>query len=82
VMNMDQTPLAFELTTTGRTYANKGDHIVFLRSGPSGWEKRHATLIITIHVNGLPHIKPVLIYARKEGLRNLPRRLEMKVLFA
>ena len=36
VMNMDQTPLAFELIITGRIYANKGNHTIFLRSGPSG----------------------------------------------
>jgi len=48
VINMDQSPLAFELTTTGRTYAKKGDHTVFLRSGPSGWEKRNCTLMIAV----------------------------------
>lgn len=80
VINIDQTPLAFELTTTRRTYTKKGDHTVFLRSGPSGWEKRHATLIITIHTDGLPHTKPVLIYTGKEGLGNRTRRLKIQVI--
>jgi hypothetical protein len=79
VINMDQSPLAFELTTTGRTYANKGDHTVFLRGGPSGWEKRNCTLMISISEDGLPHVKPLMIYAGAEGIRNRPRRLEMKV---
>ena len=79
VINMDQSPLAFELTTTGRTYAKRGDHTVFLRSGPSGWEKRHATLMIAIHADGIAHTKPVLMFAGAEGAGNLPRRLERKV---
>jgi hypothetical protein len=76
---MDQSPLAFELTTTGRTYAKKGDYTVFLRLGPSGWEKRHATLMIAIHADGIAHTKPVLMFAGVEGAGKRLRHLEMKV---
>jgi hypothetical protein len=77
VINMDQTPLTFELTTTGWTYTKKGNHTIFLRSGPLGWEKRHATLMIIIHVDSLPYTKLVLIYAGKEGSGNKKRRLKI-----
>ena len=80
VMNIDQTPLAFKLTTTRRTYTKKGNYTVFLRSGLLRWEKRHATLIIAIYADGLPHTKLVLIYAGKEGLENKSRYFKMQVI--
>jgi hypothetical protein len=36
--------------------------------------------MIAIHADSLPHTKPVLIYAGREGKGKLPRQLEMKVI--
>lgn len=71
-------PLAFEPTTTGGTYAKKGEHTVFLRSGPSGWGKRNCTLMIAVSADGLPHIKPAIMYGGAESIGKRPRQLEMK----
>jgi hypothetical protein len=38
--------------------------------------------MITITANGLPYIKPVLMYARAEGLGKRPRQLEIKVFWS
>jgi hypothetical protein len=75
---MDQTPLPFELTTTGRTYDHKGSNTVFLKGGPSGWEKRQCTLQVAISADGIGHYKPLLIFGGAEGIGSRTRQAEVK----
>jgi hypothetical protein len=75
---MDQSPLSFELTSTGRTYDHKGNNTVFLKGGPGGWEKRNCTLQIAVTADGHMNIKPLLMYAGKPGAGNRTRQLEVK----
>ncbi len=75
---MDQTPLAFEFLSTGRTYDHRGNNTVLLKGGASGWEKRQATLQICVFADSQPHYKPLLIFAGKPGPGNKNRQSEMR----
>jgi hypothetical protein len=75
---MDQTPLPFEFND-GRTYARKGGKTVWVKAQRSGWEKRQATLELTLHADGLPHTKPRLMFKGDDGIaaaNKAPRRAE------
>jgi hypothetical protein len=74
IINMDQTPLPWEYLT-GRTYEFKGSKTVWVRSKKSGWKKRQATIQLTIFADGVPRIKPLLIFrGLEENTRNKARR--------
>jgi hypothetical protein len=49
-----------------------------VKGGPSGWDKRKCTLQTTLHADGLPHTKPLLMFAGAEGLGNRSRQEEVK----
>ena len=61
IANMDQTPLPFEYLC-GRTYACKGDETVWAESIRSGWDKRQATLVLTVFADGIPYVKPDILF--------------------
>ncbi|KAF8248670.1 hypothetical protein K440DRAFT_642086 [Wilcoxina mikolae CBS 423.85] len=61
VGNMDQTPLPFEFLDD-YTYDALGTQSVQIKSSKSGWDKRQATIMITCFADGLPHVKPVIIF--------------------
>jgi hypothetical protein len=73
---MDQTPLPFEFNT-GRTYATKGSRTIWVKEQRSGWNKRQATLQLTLHADGKPHTKPLLMFRGKEKLDTKARRDEL-----
>ncbi|ESZ89915.1 hypothetical protein SBOR_9699 [Sclerotinia borealis F-4128] len=78
IANMDQTPLAFEFGSTGRTYDHKGNNTVFLKGSKSGWEKRQATLQILVSADGIPRCKPLIMFRGVEGYGNKTRQRELK----
>ena len=61
ISNMDQTPLPFEYPC-GKTYACKGDETAWARSIRSGWDKRQATLVLTVFADGIPYVKPDIFF--------------------
>ena len=60
ITNMDQAPLPFEYLC-GKTYVCKGDMIVWAKSIRSGWDKRQATLVLTVFADGIPYVKPDIL---------------------
>ena len=67
ICNMDQTPLPFEYLS-GRTYNQQGAKTVWVQSSQqSGWEKRQATIQLTIFGDGVPRVKPLLFF-RGQGI--------------
>ena len=67
IANMDQTPLPFSFASDG-TYSEKGAKTVWVRGGASGMEKRQCTVQLTIFADGVPRVKPLLIF-RGQGKR-------------
>ena len=63
----DQTPLPFVLDD-GKTYANKGSSEVWCISGSFGLDKRQCTVQLTIFADGVPRVRPLVIF-RGKGLR-------------
>ena len=61
IANMDQTPLPFTFAD-GETYADKGDRSVWVRGGASGWDKRQATVQLTVFADGVARVRPLLIF--------------------
>ena len=64
VANMDQTPLPFSFAGDD-TYSEKGAKTVWVRGGASGMEKRQCTVQLTIFADGVPRVKPLLIFCGK-----------------
>ena len=64
IANVDQTPLPFSFTNGG-TYNDTGDKTVWVRSGASGLDKRQCTAQITLFADGVPRVKPLLIFKGK-----------------
>ena len=71
IANMDQTPMSFSLCD-GETYADTGDRTVWVRGGQSGWEKRQCTVQLTIFADGVPRVKPLVIF---RGLGKISRKI-------
>ena len=67
IANMDQTPLPFVLDDH-RSYADKGSKEVWCASAASGLDKRQCTVQLTIFGDGIPRIRPFIIF-RGQGLR-------------
>ena len=64
IANMDQTPLPFTFSD-GETYADTGEKSVWVRGGASGLEKRQCTAQLTTFADGVPRVKPLLIFRGK-----------------
>jgi hypothetical protein len=70
ICNMDQTPMPFEFLTN-RTYAPTGSDAVQIKATHPGWEKRQATLMLTVFADGVALIPPIIIF---HGLSDSERR--------
>jgi len=67
ICNMDQTPVPFEYLS-GRTYNQQGEKTIWIQgSQQSGWDKRQATIQLTIFADAVPRVKP-LIFLRGQGV--------------
>ncbi|RPB04382.1 hypothetical protein L873DRAFT_1758859 [Choiromyces venosus 120613-1] len=64
ICNMDQTPLPFEFLS-GQTYEPKGSKTVWVKGGTSGWDKRQATLQLTIFADGEMRVLPLIFFKGK-----------------
>lgn len=72
ICNMDQTPLPFEYLS-GRTYALKGDKTIWVKATKSGWDKRQATIMLTVFADGVPRVPPVIIFRGSDNLEEQER---------
>ena len=63
-MNFDETPIPFEYIDK-KTYNMKGVKTVTAKTDCSGWDKRQATLVLYIFADGIPRIRPKLIFHGK-----------------
>ncbi|RPA93736.1 hypothetical protein L873DRAFT_1703897, partial [Choiromyces venosus 120613-1] len=63
---VDETPLPFEFLD-GQMYADKGSHSVQVKASNSGWDKRQATLVLTVFGSGKPRVRPLIIFKGKEN---------------
>ena len=61
IANMDQTPLPFSFAG-GETYNEAGARTVWVRGGASGMNKRQCTFQLTIFADGVPRVKPLIIF--------------------
>ena len=66
ILNLDETPIPFEYLD-GKTYEMKGSRTVSGKTDGGGWDKRQATLILYIFADGIPRIKPKVIFHAKTG---------------
>lgn len=66
IANMDQTPAPFEYLS-GQTYALKGCRTVWAKAEKSGWDKRQATIQLTVLADGTM-LKPWILYRGKGQL--------------
>lgn len=73
---MNQTPLPFE-NLDGKTYAKKGEKIIYLKEYRSGWNKRQCTLQLCVHTNGVSRTKPLIMFKGSEK-GDSRRRIEEK----
>ena len=64
---MDQTPLPFKYLS-GWTYNQQGENTIWVQgSQHSGWDKRQATIQLTVFADAVRHVKPLLFF-RGEGV--------------
>ena len=61
IANVDQTPLPFTFTN-GPTYESKGAKTVWVQGGSSGLDKRQCTVQLTLFADGVPRVKPLVIF--------------------
>lgn len=66
ILNMDETPIPFEYLD-GRSYDFVGARTVSGKTDRSGWDKRQATLILYIFADGIPRLKPKIIFHARTG---------------
>ena len=69
ICNMDQTPIPFQYLE-GRTYNQQGEKTIWIQSSRSGWDKRQGTIQLTVFADGVPRVKPLLLFPRN-GHRSL-----------
>ena len=67
IANTDQTPLPFVLDD-GKSFADKGSSKVWCVSGSSGLDKRQCSVQLTIFADGVPRVRPLVIF-RGKGVR-------------
>ena len=58
---MDQTLLPFEYVS-GKTYANKGDKTIWVKSLWCGWDNHQATLVLTAFADRRGQVKSLIIF--------------------
>jgi len=65
ISDMDQTPLPFEYLE-GQTYNKIGEKTIWAQSSQSGWDKRQGTIQLTVFADGIPRVKPLIIFRGQE----------------
>jgi len=73
---MDQTPLAFEFLS-GQTYEATGLKTVWVKGGMGGWDKRQATLHITIFADSEMRLEPRISCKGKGTGANILREMQL-----
>jgi len=68
IANMDQTPIEFDMCAKGATYESRGAKTVWVKSSGSGLDKRQATVQLTVFVDGIRRVQPLIVF-RGKGLR-------------
>ena len=66
ILNMDEVPISFEFFE-GYSYHLKGERTISGSTGNSSWSKRQATLVLYIFADGVPRLKPKLIFHGTPG---------------
>lgn len=61
ICNLDETPLPFEYLD-GRKYESIGARTVWVKETRSAWDKRQASLLLSIFVDGINRILPLIIF--------------------
>lgn len=67
IANVDQTPLPFSFTQ-GPTYETTNASSVWVRGAASGLDKCQCTVQVTIFADGVPRVKPLLLF-KEQGKR-------------
>jgi hypothetical protein len=81
ICNMDQTPMPFEFLTD-RTYVPTGTDAVQIKCTHPGWEKRQATLMLTVFADGVACIPPIIIFhGLSDSERQQPRNSRQQRIF-
>jgi hypothetical protein len=75
ILNKDQTPHPWEYHE-GKTYKFKGSKTVWVRTRRSGWDKRQATIQLTVFADGIDRVMPLIIFRGTEDNTSAPRRRE------
>jgi len=73
--NVDQTPLPFTFTN-GPTYEEKGAKTVWVQGGSSGLDKGQCAVQLTLFADGVPRVKPFLIFKGTGKRISLRKRLK------
>jgi len=68
ICNLDEIGLAYE-EVSGSTLADTGAKTVQRLVIKSGWDKRQMTVVLATFADGLPRIKPLIIYHGEENGR-------------
>ena len=65
VCNIDQTPVPYEFIG-GHTNDIKGEKTIWMQASQlSGWDKRQGTIQLTIFADGVPRVKPLIVFRGK-----------------
>ena len=78
ILNMDQALLRWEYLE-GKTYEFKGNKTVWVCTQKSGWDMWQATIQLTIFVDGINRVMPLIIFRGTEDNTSAPRRREEKL---
>ncbi|CAG8552430.1 7971_t:CDS:2 [Acaulospora morrowiae] len=66
IANMDQTLIEFDMCAKDATYETRGAKTVWVKSSGSGLDKRQATVQLTIFVDGLKRVQPLIVFCGKD----------------
>ena len=75
IANVDQTPLPFSFTQ-GPTYETTNTSSVWVRGAASGLDKRQCTAQVTIFADGVPRVKPLLVFKGQGKRISMRERLQ------
>ena len=65
IANVDQTPCSFEFLDR-KTYNIQGKKNIWVKSTSSGLDKRQMTIQLTIFADGIPRVKPIVVFRGKD----------------
>ncbi|RPB06020.1 DDE-domain-containing protein [Choiromyces venosus 120613-1] len=64
ICNLDETPILFEYLE-GKTYDTIGQKTIWAKAGQNGWDKRQASLVLCIFVDGILRVPSMIIFCGK-----------------